>query len=93
METVFIGIGEICLRVYKCLINNKMNVALVVPSVSDIKVVKHCEVIMLRSESYSLLRVSRNHTPMYCERDPSKHQIPGCGTSCQTTLNLQQVKT
>ena len=24
---------------------------------------------------------------------PSEHQLPGCGTCCQTTLNSQQVKT
>ena len=29
----------------------------------------------------------------YTERDPSEHQLLGCGTSCRTTLNLQQVKT
>jgi len=27
------------------------------------------------------------------ERESSEHQLPACGTSCQTTLNSQQVKT
>ena len=27
------------------------------------------------------------------ERNPSKHQLPGYGTRCQTTLNFQQVQT
>ena len=27
------------------------------------------------------------------ERNPSEHQLSGCGTSCQTTFNSQQIKT
>jgi len=54
---------------------------------------KYIPVRMLWSESYSLLRAPKSHTAIYTERNPSEYQLPGCGTSCQTTLNSQQVKT
>jgi hypothetical protein len=53
---------------------------------------KYITVRMLRSESFSLLRVPRSHTAVYGEKS-SEHQLPGCSTSCQITLNSQQVET
>ena len=37
--------------------------------------------------------VYQETTQQCTERDPSEDQLPGCETSCQTTLNSQQVDT